>query len=465
MKRSGKIIGIFVLSVVFIGGGYLEYHYVIIRNHSEEFKKENLILSTEKNQLTSALSREKKEKEQRILEVDTLRNELNELQDAGKIKELLSASQARLSKLDADFGVIERENQLLKQTNLTLENRAKNITYEFTQTLETLKTAKNEVISLKEGKVITDYIVTIKKNEALLEEKNAEIGELKQKINSIVLDLQNSAKENKSKEKKIVNLNKDKKKLEAEVEKAKAGFDKRNEAQAKIDENFKELNRQLNEKEQARKQLNAEVTDLRSAKSKLDEQLNVQALKISALEEELFKMKDKFKDVKKIEDEKKQIEDELLSAKEEMGKQKKLIASLEQEKKSILRKEPANAGEISFMPENNTADVQDKLNKAYALYDTARAQVVKFSEVLMNKEVELEAAKQKITNLEQELKDVQERYARTMEDLSRATKLNIALQESIGRTQSYAPKNEARDSSDKIKAEQLKRELELLLGK
>lgn len=465
MKRSGKIIGIFVLSVVFIGGGYLAYRYVIIRNHSEGLKKENLILSTEKDQLTHALSQEKKEKEQSILEADTLRNELNELQDARKIKELLSASQARVSKLDADFGVIERENQLLKQTNLTLENRVKNITYEFTQALETLKTAKNEVISLKKGKVITDYIVTIKKNEALLEEKNAEIGALKQKINSIVLDSQNLAKEKKSKEEKIINLNKDKKKLEAEVEKAKAGFDKRNEAQAKIDENFKELNKQLNEKEQARRQLSAEVDDLRRAKLKLDEQLNAQALKISALEEELFKMKDKFKDVKRIEDEKKQIEDELLSAKEEMGKQKKLIVSLEEEKKSILRKEPVSVGEVSFTPENTTADMQDKLNKAYALYDTARAQVVKFSEVLMNKEVELEAAKQKITNLEQELKDVQERYNRTMEDLSRATKLNIALQESIGRPQSYVPKNEAQDSSDKIKAEQLKRELELLLGK
>jgi chromosome segregation ATPase len=55
--------------------------------------------------------------------------------------------------------------------------------------------------------------------------------------------------------------------------------------------------------------------------------------------------------------------------------------------------------------------MQDKLNKTYALYDTAKAQVVKFTEMLMSKEVELETSKQKIKSLEEALQRAGEQPA------------------------------------------------------
>ena len=135
---------------------------------------------------------------------------------------------------------------------------------------------------------------------------------------------------------------------------------------------------------------------LRKSKARLEHRIDSYEEKITKLEDELFNIRDKTRDIQKMEKEKQQLEEELTRAQEKVKNQESVISSLEKSSNLINSKE-FQLKDISVGRTGVEGQYQDDLNKAYFLYDTAKAQMVKFSELLMKKEIELETAKNKIT--------------------------------------------------------------------
>lgn len=107
------------------------------------------------------------------------------------------------------------------------------------------------------------------------------------------------------------------------------------------------------------------------------------------------------------------------------------------------------------------------------MYNNVKAQLVDLTDLLVKNEASLDeknkqisALKDEVARLEKdfdatkkELSDVKEKQRRTMEDLSRAAKLNSALQENLINLYQNADTG----LEEKEKADKLKQELEMLL--
>jgi chromosome segregation protein len=561
MNKFLKAISIFLLILVAGGLIFLIFRFMVTKKRaevlatrSEELFKEKVALTVEKNE------------EEALITV--LKKELASLSEVKNIKEQYEENEKKLQTLDASFTQVKKEKDSLQESNLSLNNRVNSLTREFTKTLDTLKEVKQELNDAKSDKTIRGYQDKIDKTDKLLQAKVSE-------IKNLVQENANSNKEKKILEKKIVKLEKDVEKAESKLAQAlKVSAQSPND---KLKAQIADLRSQVQEKEAQRHQLNGDVVRLSAERAKFDQKLNQQSDKIASLEQELLDIQKKTRNIKKIEDEKAQAEQDLADAQKKLKEQEKIIDAFKKQANPDI---VSAQGEIPLKTDAMTPD----LNRAYALYDTAKAQVVKFSELLMSKEVELETSKQRISDLEkalssgsqsvlpqgateaqqytllkdrikmlndslsekeealkkkneelaslakeketleqhgvyqdtefknanmlysnlktqmlqttellsrreedliaknkdilslkselailkaefnvkqQELADLQERQKRTMEDLSRSTKLNIDLQENM--VDRF--KKPADDSEDKIKADKLKKEIELLMSK
>jgi chromosome segregation ATPase len=558
-----KIIRAFVF-IVIIALGATSVFYVMrfdtAKDQAKALEQRTALLMQEKNDLI----RQKELEEKQMM---MLKKELAGLASVKNIKEQYEQNREKLVELNKNYSMVQKEKDSLKQENLSLNSRVKSLTNEFTRTLETLKEVRNELKAAKSDSTIKGYLSKIEKADELLKEKDVEIKKLA-KENS------ESEKERKLLEKQIKKMEKTltvtERKLEKAIEASKQTPNDRLKAQVV------QLKRELREKESQRRLLNGEVVRLSRERTRLDEQLNFQSEKITSLEDELLDIRRKARNIKRIEAERDQAEKDLEEAEKRLREQEKIITKLKQESS------PEVLAGIRELPLSNDSQDTD-INKAYALYDTAKAQVVKFSEILMSKEVELETSRQRIKELEkqlqyssglslpegasearqyallkdrikmlnesmqekekqlkekdeqlaalkmaketleeremfqekefdnasllysnlktqmlqatdllsrreeelisknkeilglkselailraeykvkqQELSDLQDRQRKTMEDLSRATQLNISLQENMVRNL----KNSSPESEDKLKAERLKQEIELLMG-
>lgn len=396
-----RILIIFLIILLIASCGYMFFMVTGAKKETFGLKTQNIVLTEEKIRLLEQLDKERETQEKKEAMIEVLEAELAELEDAKSIKELLSLSQQKLRSLSLEFDKMEQDNSLLKQTNLTLSSRLRNLTNEFTKTLENLKDVKKELSEVKSDKTIRSYINRIEKTERILKEREADILELQQRIDHVLKEKKDWAKEKKEFEKRITKLEKERRRLERQVKDTKQKFDKKYGPNSKLERRLKELSKLVNDKEKHRKQLNDQIVRLREDKIRLDEKVNMQQRKIAELEENLTEIKNQEKKIKELEKEKEEIQKDLEKANEQLTKKEKVIASLE---KAGLKKSKLEIGEIPDLVEGKDSEqFQGDLNKAYALYDTAKAQMVKFSELLMNKELELETSKQKIKNLEKEL--------------------------------------------------------------
>ena len=561
MEKFLKIFSIFLLIVITCGTIFFALRFVATKNRAEILAVRAEVLAQEKEDLL----REKLEEEKLVV---LLKKELAGLSEIKNIKEKYDITEKKLKTLDESYLKIEQERNALQQSNLSLNSRVTSLTREFTQTLENLKMVKQELSAAKSDKTILGYLAKIEKSGELLKEKDGEIKKL-------VQENSDSNKEKKALEKKIGKMEIDQKKLESKLDQALKLSEQS--PSDKLKSQIGELHNQLKEKEEQRSLLNKEVVRYSSARTKINEKLNQQSERIASLEQELLDIQRKARNIKKIEAERDQVEAELEKAEQKLKEQEKMISALNNDPKLSPRLN--SLGEIPLKSGEMDAD----LNRAYALYDTSKAQVVKFSELLMSKEVELETSKQRISELEktlkngtslslpegatearqyallkdrikmlndsladkeealrrkdeelaglamakktleerglyqekefkdanmlysnlktqmlqtsellarreeeviaknrdilslkselailqaefkvkqQELADMQQRQRRSMDDLSRATQLNITLQENM--VDKF--RNSPNDSEDKIKADKLKKEIELLMG-
>lgn len=380
MNKILKIISILLLISLVVGFIFFVIRFIATKNRAEILATKAELLSLEKE----ALIQEKQQEENLVL---LLKKELAGLADVKNIKDQYAANEIKLKSLDETYAQVKQEKDSLLQSNLTLNSRVNSLTREFTQTLETLKNVKQELNAVKSDKTIQGYIEKIEQTGALLKEKDKEIKKLLQENT-------NSNKDKSALEKKISKMESDQKKLESKLAQALKAAEQT--PDDKVKAQIIDLRNQLKDKELQRSLLNKEVVTYASASTNMNEKIKQQSERIASLEQELIDIQRKTRNIKKIEAERDQAEAELASAEQKLKEQEKLIANFKKDSSvGILA-----TGEVPLRSGETNVD----LNRAYALYDTAKAQVVKFSELLMSKEVELETSKQRISELENTLK-------------------------------------------------------------
>lgn len=398
---------IFLGALLIITSGYMLLRIIIMRHQTKMLEAQNFALSREQLNLQEQVGAGKEEELKRDVKITALQNELSGLRDVKNIKELYVNGQKEIAQLNEFFKNIQEENVLLKQSSLTLTNRMQNITNEFTGTLETVKVMKKELEAAKNDKTLRKYQKKLEKNEELLKKAGEEADLLKQKINGLQKENKNSEGEKKIIQQRITALEKEKRELESGIEKTKQDFEKKIRFSSQLSDKLRELVNQLQEKEKQRVQLSNDAERLAREKDRLEGQLKKQEEQRSTLQQELSEYEKKSGMIKVFEKENKDLLSQLARAQDKVEEQKKIIDVLQSEK-GRLNKKRIQVNEVEVTGEEPSAELEDKLNKAYALYDTAKAQVVKFSELFMNKEVEIESAKQKIKKLEDEVKSLKE---------------------------------------------------------
>jgi hypothetical protein len=401
MGNLKQVITIFVVVVLIGGSGYLLSRLFFAKQKAAVLQDENYALSMEKNRLVQQLENEQKTQQAREVTLTMLRKELAELEDTRKIKELYSVNLGKLNSLDNTFKQSEKEKAELKQTNLSLSARLQNITAEFTKTLETLKAVKLELDRVKNDKASRSLQVKITKLEETLMSREKTIAALQLDLQKISKDAVRSNSDKKILEKKISGLEKERDLFKAQAQETRESFEKKYGDKSAAGKKIAELKQALSEKESQSRALQDEVQALRRVKAQLDRESGADNEK-AALQKELDDLKTKLSTVDALEREKAELLKQLEQLRGSLNNQEKIIAELRQQDNNIPEIQAA-VTEVGVANSSSSAAMQDKLNKAYALYDTAKAQVVKFTELLMSKEIELETAKQKIKSLEDEL--------------------------------------------------------------
>lgn len=132
-------------------------------------------------------------------------NRLAELRDVESIRTSLANAQARVEQLTADLDKINRERIALQSENLSLRSRADSTTKEFMRSLEELKQVKAELARLNSG-----GIAQIKKKSEELSAatvaKDQELSQLKRELEQLKQEKSALDQSNKALEKKVSQL-------------------------------------------------------------------------------------------------------------------------------------------------------------------------------------------------------------------------------------------------------------------
>ncbi len=388
-----------IIFLFLIGGAVYAF------NRLEFLKKQTDILTLQKTELLKrkeeleqSLDKEKKDNASKSKKLNLLLSELAGLQDTKRIKEAFLSNQEKLRSINAEYSKAKKENLKLQQSNLSLNNRLTKLTKEFSKTLDKISRLQAQVNEAKSDKFVRKFVLQLKKTEAMLQKREEELEGLKEKNKNLIAENAGFNKEKKMLERNITRLEKENARLERQVNKIRIDFNEQQRVQAKLKEDMKNLTAKLRTSEAEKIKLDLQIEKLKSQKETFAKKIDFQSERVQELEDELLEAEKKVRQIKRIEQERDELAVELKQAQKKMKEQEQIIARLETSQKGI------SVNEIPLVESGTTSEIEGDLSKAYALYDTAKAQVVKFSELLMSKEVELETSKKRIAELEEEIK-------------------------------------------------------------
>ncbi|MBU2064044.1 MAG: hypothetical protein KKF93_06600 [Candidatus Omnitrophica bacterium] len=454
-QQLNKILIIGVL-VLFIAVLLIIFRLISVHKRSNALNSQNVMLFAEKIKLEKELARET---QVWTAEKSNLIRELVELKDVKSIKAALDNAREKLAGLTGEYESINKEKEALQEKNRSLNSRIDSISKEFSKNLEELKTAKKELGAAKSGSLMREYQAKYTKTEALLKKKEEEIVKLKEKLKNSETDSENTRKENINLQRQISGLEKERDMLKQNLERVQQKLEPITISKSKI----RELETRLsdNNKKYAllKKDLEKAIKERGSLEGRLSQAQQLLTLLQKQAREELGAAKEKLATYEQLKAEKERLEQVLARLEQDRrsdaGKTEELrikldtvlnqlgqkenevtalrsdISSLQTErmrlsgqsgerlsraqKKSRSSDMQLNQGqnvEINQMGETSEG-MQNKLNRAYALYDTAKSQVVKISELLMHKELELEKSKNTIEKLQEKAGNIPDLEAKT----------------------------------------------------
>jgi|GEM_PF-1022395 len=365
-----------------------------------------LALNNEKKisgQLNSLLNDAIKEKEQLQNSVSQIEDrvkdretKLSQLSDAQAIRDSLDNARKTIDELNKGLAKAISERAAIQESNINLKTRLENTTREFARAVEDLKNAKGELERAQSGsqgvwkKKTDDY-------EKVVELKNRELGELKSGLEKLKAENENLLKANNELEKGMRDL--DKKGAARKQNPADPAIADANTSQLK--ESIKQLKVSLQGKDSQIRQLQLELEELNNG---------------SLAGNSGSKAKQKFLE-------------SLDSANKEL---KKKISELEKDLS-------ASRGEVYRLQSGNDT------KKVAGLYESAKDQLSRLTELLLRKEQDIDSArkealtaKEKLFSLQVKLSDLESGLAASKGNDSRLADLekqNLSLQTRVNELQ------------------------------
>jgi chromosome segregation ATPase len=361
-----------ILVTVGIIGFVSPLFYLAVKYNSE--KSLNLQLNEVLNETLQEREQLKKyslEIEEQLKEKE---NRLRQLSDVESIKNSLKNAQSFVDQLNKELAKVNNERQTLQNGNLDIKTRMENTNKEFTRTVEELKLAKEQISKLGgvQFETLKKKIEELSKGNEVKEQDLAKLKEDLTKLQQTNVSLINN---NRDLEKELKALEIDKTSLE---EKAKAYNKELVSGKVPIQEfqeNINKLKNTLSQKEEQIRQLESELARLNSLPAKQGARGDKEQQKIiDNLNAENREFKQKISD----------LEGELNLAKNEANRLK-------------TRKES---------PELNS------------LYESAREQISRLSELLVKKELEIDSVKKESLDAKEKMLSLQAKLSKLENELA-----------------------------------------------
>jgi len=301
-------------------------------------------------------------------------NKLRELSDVESIKNSLKNAQQLILELNKKLSEMDKERVALQITNTSFNTRLENSSKELSRALDDLKLAKIEIKKLDAGQagILKRKIDDLNRDS---DSKNEDLAKLKEELTKLQDTNQSLIENNKSLEKSLKDLEKERVSLKGQVNSSGKGAVSQEIPIKEMQENISQLNSTLAQKEVQIKQLEAELARLNLIPPQAAGKSNKEQLKII---DNLNSENSGFK--RKISD----LENELNLAKKEVNSLK-------------TRRE---SGEVN------------------ALYESARGQVSRLSELLVKKELEIDSAKKESLDAKEKLISLQAKLPKLESELS-----------------------------------------------
>jgi chromosome segregation ATPase len=333
--------------------------YLTVKYNSE--KELNLQL----NQVLNETLQEKERLQKYTFEIEekieVQENKLKQLSNVQAIRDALNNAQQTIEQLNKELTHLNAERAALQEANVNANTRLQNTTNELMRITSDLKLAKDDIAKFNVGQVS----MLKRKIEDLSAEsdlKNKDLAKLKEELAKLQATNQSLIENNKNLEKNLKDLQREK------------GVASQKISLKEMQENISQLNSALAKKEIQIKQLEDELTKLSSLPPQVVERTDKRQQKIM---DTLNSEKSKFR--RKISD----LENELNLAKKEVN-------SLKGRKES---------GELK------------------ALYESARGQLSRLSELLVKKELEIDSAKKESLESKEKLISLQARLSKLESEL------------------------------------------------
>ena len=358
-------------------------------------------------------------------QIARLEQTLQGLRDAQQLKQQLVETQGRLAQVETDYERITREKESLEAANVSLNSRTSNLTKEMSKTLDDLKVARQQLSGSQIERITAQFTREVEGYKQQLKERDAAIAGLESHVRQLRGDAAEVSEGGRVAERQLSTLQQEKEKLTAKIEQLTRSYEERLAPVSRLKEKIRALEKESGEKDKQRQALERElaaaeenrrnlerkfenaqkvVTELQAQALKQGEAQRAQQQEFESLKDEKirlsletqkaeFRLNAQTQEIQNLRRELARLDSDLASQKgtrEQIAqqladaRQSQGFSSADEGKKAVPGIELANSTQ------------QEELSKAYALYDTAKAQVVKFSEMMMEREMELERTKQQL---------------------------------------------------------------------
>jgi len=358
-------------------------------------------------------------------QIARLEQTLQGLRDAQQLKQQLVETQGRLAQVETDYERITREKESLEAANVSLNSRTSNLTKEMSKTLDDLKVARQQLSGSQIERITAQFTREVEGYKQQLKERDAAIAGLESHVRQLRGDAAEVSEGGRVAGRQLSTLQQEKEKLTAKIEQLTRSYEERLAPVSRLKEKIRALEKESGEKDKQRQALERElaaaeenrrnlerkfenaqkvVTELQAQALKQGEAQRAQQQEFESLKDEKirlsletqkaeFRLNAQTQEIQNLRRELARLDSDLASQKgtrEQIAqqladaRQSQGFSSADEGKKAVPGIELANSTQ------------QEELSKAYALYDTAKAQVVKFSEMMMEREMELERTKQQL---------------------------------------------------------------------
>jgi chromosome segregation ATPase len=343
--------------------------------------------------------------------------QLSQLRNVQALRQTLVNAKASIEQLNKKLNQIKNEKAVLEDTNLNITNRLQNTTRELIRVMEDLKLTKQQLTHIEKAKILP-LKKKIEKLSKSGKRENRKFSRLKEELTKLQEERLALIGTNRSKELTIKDLKAGKSSLEKKMARLKKGIDRQTLPIQALEDELKELKVTLAKRERQVKFLESESAKLNSIKASQEEKLLRQQKTIDELNLENKNIKIQIS----------QLSEDLSRKRWELGNQRKEAPRLKREVTQLQVRITGLEKKLTVV-QKDKEDLQARVSQLKALkdasevstlYESARDQIRRLSEILVKKELELDQTKKESLNSKEKLNSLQAKLSRLEENLSKS---------------------------------------------